>query len=103
MEVEFQGKVALVTGGGRGIGRALCLRLAEGGAAIALNYRSDDAAARETQTLLEERGGRCALVKADVGDELDFRAAVDKARAKLGPIGLMLRSMARSSDAASKP
>jgi 3-oxoacyl-[acyl-carrier protein] reductase len=90
MEAEFQGKVALVTGGGRGIGRAACLRLAAGGAAIALNYRSDDGAADETKRLIEERGGRCELVKADVGDESVFRAAIEEARAKLGPIGLLV-------------
>ena len=87
---EFAGRVALVTGGGRGIGRACCLRLAAGGAAIALNYRSDDAAARETRRLIVERGGQCELLKADVGDEPAFRAAVDEARAKLGPIGLLV-------------
>jgi 3-oxoacyl-[acyl-carrier protein] reductase len=88
MDAEFEGQVALVTGGGRGIGRATCLRLAAGGAAIALNFRSDDAAARETQRLVQERGGRCELFKADVGDEPSFRAAVDEARAVLGPIRL---------------
>jgi 3-oxoacyl-[acyl-carrier protein] reductase len=90
MDAEFEGQVALVTGGGRGIGRATCLRLAAGGAAIALNYRSDDAAARETQRLVQERGGRCELFKADVGDEPSFRAAVDEARAVLGPIRLLV-------------
>ena len=89
-EPEFAGQVALVTGGGRGIGRATCLRLAAGGAAIALNYRSDDAAARKSKRLIEERGGRCELVKADVGDEPAFRAAVEEARASLGPIGLLV-------------
>jgi 3-oxoacyl-[acyl-carrier protein] reductase len=87
---EFQGQVALITGGGRGIGRATCLRLAAGGAAIALNYRSDDAAARETQRLICERGGRCELFKADVGDEAAFRAAAAAAREHLGPIGLLV-------------
>jgi NAD(P)-dependent dehydrogenase (short-subunit alcohol dehydrogenase family) len=87
---EFDGQVALITGGGRGIGRACCLRLAAGGATIALNYRSDDAAARETQRLVEERGGSCNLFKADVGDEPAFRAALDKVRARLGQIGLLI-------------
>jgi len=87
---EFAGRVALVTGGGRGIGRACCLRLAAGGAVIALNYRSDDAAAREARGLILDRGGRCELFKADVGDEPSFRAAVDQARARLGPIGLLV-------------
>ena len=87
---EFQKHVALVTGGGRGIGRACCLRLAAGGAAIARNYRSDDRAARETRRLIIDQGGRCELFKADVGDEHSFCAAIAEIRASLGPIGLLI-------------
>ena len=87
---EFGGQVALVTGGARGIGRACCLRLSAGGAAIALNYRSDDAAARETRRLIQKNGGTCELFRADVGDEPAFRAAADEARARLGPIQLLV-------------
>jgi 3-oxoacyl-[acyl-carrier protein] reductase len=87
---EFAGQVALVTGGARGIGRACSLRLAEGGAAIALNYRSDDRAAEETRKLILERGGRCELFKADVGDERSFGDAVRDIRERLGPISLLV-------------
>jgi NAD(P)-dependent dehydrogenase (short-subunit alcohol dehydrogenase family) len=87
---EFQKHVALVTGGGRGIGRACCLRLAAGGAAIALNYRSDDRAARETRRLIIDQGGRCELFKADAGDEHSFCAAIAEIRGSLGPIGLLI-------------
>ena len=82
---EFAGQVALVTGGARGIGRACCLRLSAGGAAIALNYRSDDAAARGPGRLIQENGGTCELFRADVGDEPAFRAAADEARARIRP------------------
>jgi len=58
---EFGGRVALVTGGARGIGRATCLRLATGGAAIALNYRSQDSAAWNTQRLIESVAGAARL------------------------------------------
>jgi 3-oxoacyl-[acyl-carrier protein] reductase len=87
---EFKGRVALVTGGGRGIGRACCLRLAAGGAGIALNYLRDEAAAHATRRLILERGGRCELFKADVGDESSFRAAVADATERLGPIELLV-------------
>ena len=50
---EFSGRVALVTGGARGIGRACCLRLAAGGAQIALNYTSNHQAAAETKVRTE--------------------------------------------------
>ncbi|WGF87999.1 SDR family NAD(P)-dependent oxidoreductase [Marinivivus vitaminiproducens] len=87
---DFADDVALVTGGARGIGRACCLRLAAGGARIALNYVGNDTAARETQQAIERIGGQCELVRADVGDDLAFHQAVEAARRKLGPISLLV-------------
>lgn len=87
---EFSGQVAFVTGGARGIGRACCLRLAAGGARIALNYLSNDAAANETRRQVEEAGGTCALFKADVGDPDELNGAVAAAREALGPISLLV-------------
>jgi len=87
---EFAGRVALVTGGARGIGRACCLRLASGGAKIALNYAGNHAAASETKELIEAAGGVCSLFCADVGDEGAFAAAVEAARNQLGPISLLV-------------
>src|SRR5687768_13149449 len=87
---EFAGQVALVTGGGRGIGRACCVGLADAGHAVALNYRSDDAAAQETRRLIVEQGGRCELFRADVGDEPSFCAAVRDVRNRLGPVSLLV-------------
>ena len=53
MEKDFEGKTALVTGGSRGIGRAVCLDLAKGGARVAVNYTSNAEAAEETvQTII---------------------------------------------------
>ncbi|WP_340108133.1 SDR family NAD(P)-dependent oxidoreductase [Pikeienuella sp. HZG-20] len=90
VESEFSGRVAMVTGGARGIGRACCLRLAEGGARIALNYVRNDAAAAETKAMVEAMGGVCELFRADSGDQPEFAAAVDAARAKLGPITMLV-------------
>lgn len=87
---EFAGRTALVTGGARGIGRACCLRLAEGGARVALNYAQNDAAAAETKAAIEARGGVCALVPGDVGDEATFAAVAEGARQRLGPITLFV-------------
>ncbi|MDP3256760.1 SDR family NAD(P)-dependent oxidoreductase [Bosea sp. (in: a-proteobacteria)] len=83
---EFAGRVALVTGGARGIGRACCQRLAAGGAKIALNYAANHAAAAETKALIEAHGGVCELFPADVGDEAAFAGAVSAVRSRLGPI-----------------
>ncbi len=87
---EFAGRVALVTGGARGIGRACCLRLAAGGARIALNYAANHDAASETKAMVEAQGGVCELFPADVGDEAAFAGAVADARSRLGPVTLFV-------------
>lgn len=87
---EFAGRVALVTGGSRGIGRACCRRLAAGGARIALNYVGDQAAAERTREEIRAAGGICDLFKADVSDEAAMEAAVKKVRETMGPITLLV-------------
>jgi len=72
MTKELEGKTALVTGGGKGIGRAISLALAELGAKVVVNYRSDKAAAEETASALP--GG--AAHQADVGDPAQVEAMV---------------------------
>ncbi|HEX6069997.1 MAG TPA: SDR family oxidoreductase, partial [Longimicrobiaceae bacterium] len=63
---SLQGKFALVTGGSRGIGRGIALRLAERGASVAINYVADEAAARDTLAKVRERGGDGFTIRADV-------------------------------------
>lgn len=70
------GRVAIVTGGGRGIGRAIAIRLAREGADVAISYRSNDSAAEQTAELVRERGVRCALFKGDVSSPDDVDALV---------------------------
>ena len=67
-------RYALVTGGSRGIGRAICLKLAEMGFPVLVNYQSNQAAAKETQSLIEANGGTAGLLPFDVADG----ATVDK-------------------------
>jgi 3-oxoacyl-[acyl-carrier protein] reductase len=83
---EFGGRVALVTGGARGIGRATCRLLARRGARIALNYLSSAEAAAETKRMIEDAGGECRLYQADAADEAAFGAAVAAIRREMGPI-----------------
>ena len=68
---EFENRTALVTGGSRGIGRAVCLALAESGARVAINYTSDEKAAAATLVDVETRGARAMLVNADVSDAVE--------------------------------
>jgi 3-oxoacyl-[acyl-carrier protein] reductase len=74
---ELEGKVALVTGGARNIGRAIVLDLADGGAAVAIVVRSDIAGATAVAREVEARGGRALAVRADITDAAAVRRAVD--------------------------
>ena len=78
MQVSLKGRVALVTGAGRGIGRAIALSLAEAGADIAVNYRRDDGAARETVAEIEKLGRKARAYQASVENlEEDARMVAD--------------------------
>lgn len=79
--------VALVTGGGGDIGRAIALRLAQMSDAVAVVDR-DEAAANATARLLEEAGARALAIRADVASSLDTAAFVETAEGQLGPIGI---------------
>ena len=69
-------KYALVTGGSRGIGRAICLRLAKDGYCVLINYVSNEAKARETQTAILADGGNAELLPFDVSDRAAVTAAI---------------------------
>jgi 3-oxoacyl-[acyl-carrier protein] reductase len=82
--MNLTNKVALVTGGGRDIGRAVSLRLAEAGAAVAINYKSDSASAEATAKSIEGAGGRAIVVQADVTQPGDVARLVDATRDAFG-------------------
>ena len=85
------GPVALITGGGRGIGRLLARALADTGAAVALVARSGDEL-DETVDLVEGAGGVAAAARADVTDPEDLAAAVSALRDRLGPVDLLINN-----------
>jgi NAD(P)-dependent dehydrogenase (short-subunit alcohol dehydrogenase family) len=85
------GSVALVTGGGRGIGRVLALALAGAGAAVGLIARSTDELAESVQ-LIEAAGGVAAAADADLSDPDAAATAVDKLHAELGPVDLLVNN-----------
>ena len=88
------GKVAIVTGGARNIGRAIVLALAGEGAAVVVNARSDEAAARAVATEVESFGGRALPIVADVTDEAAVKAMVDQAVAHFGRIDILVSNAA---------
>ena len=99
MAAEFEGKVALVTGGSRGIGRAAAVRLAEGGCAVAIGYAGNEAAAQETLQALAAAGApKSHAIKFDVADAAACQAAVDETIAKLGGLNVLVNNAGISID-----
>ena len=90
--MSLAGRVALVTGGGRGIGRAIALALAEDGADVAINYRSDADAAAETVAAIEKLGRKAAAYAASVDDLDACQAMVDAAAKDLGTVGILVNN-----------
>ncbi len=90
-ELRQSGRVALVTGGGSGIGRAICRRLADEGAAVAV-MDIDPEGAAETVRLIETAGGRAHPVIADVRHRDQIRGARDQAVEALGPVTLLVNN-----------
>jgi 3-oxoacyl-[acyl-carrier protein] reductase len=88
----LEGRVALVTGGGRGIGRAVSELFAAEGAAVAVNYRRDKDAAGETVATIRAAGGTALAVEAPVDDVGAVRRMVDRVVAELGPIGIAVNN-----------
>jgi len=87
--MTLTGKMALVTGGASGIGRAVCLRLARDGAAVAV-LDLDPGGAERTAAEVRGSGGRAVAVGADVADDDAVAAAVAQARAALGPLTVLV-------------
>ena len=83
-------KIALVTGGSRGIGRAVCLALAKSGADVAVNYAGKEEAAQQTCRMCEELGARTLAIQADVADNAQVNAMVDQVIAQFGRLAILV-------------
>src|SRR4029450_6336091 len=89
---DFVNKKALVTGGSRGIGRAVCLELARRGADVAFIYRSRDADAEATAAEVRALGRRALGVKTDLASAAGVGAAIDRAAAELGSLDVLVQA-----------
>ena len=92
MNAQNETRIAIVTGGGKGIGRAISLELAADGYLVAINYKSDDRSASETLEMIETNGGRAELLRFDVTDGGDAERAVNEVAVKHGAIDVLVNN-----------
>ncbi len=92
--INLAGKVALVTGSSRGIGKACALRLAEAGADVIVNYVTSRAAAMEVADQITAMGRRAYVVKADVGEEEDVISLIDFIKEEIGQLEIIVSNAA---------
>lgn len=92
------GKVALVTGGSRGIGRDIALALAGAGISVALTYRVNGALAGETVNLIERSGGRALAVPLEAGSRTSIGGALEAVRRELGPPAILVNNAAMAQE-----
>ncbi len=90
--MSLAGKAALVTGGSRGIGRAIALALARDGADVVLNFRERADAAEEAAAAIRALGRQAVTIKADVRDPDQVKAMFEQARAALGPVAILVNN-----------
>ncbi len=91
---KLEGKVALVTGGDSGIGRAVAIAFAKEGADVAISYLEEDKDAKETQRRVEEHGRKCILLSGDVGEEKVARRMIERAVKELGRLDILVNNAA---------
>ena len=89
---KLKGKVALITGGDSGIGRAVAIAFAKEGANLAVVYLSEHADARETQRMVQEAGRKCLLIPGDIGYEKFCRDAVEQTVKELGRLDVLVNN-----------
>ncbi len=89
---KLNGKVALVTGGSRGIGKSIAKRLASEGAIVVINYLQNETAALETKMEIEEAGGQVLLSKFNVSDFDTVHEEIDKIIEKLGGLHILINN-----------
>jgi 3-oxoacyl-[acyl-carrier protein] reductase len=96
--MEFADKVAVVTGGSRGIGRAIALRLAKGGASVVVNYHSNQNAADEVVQQIKALGSQAIAVRTDVSQTTEAQTLIDTAKKQFGRIDILVNNAGTTRD-----
>jgi len=100
---DLEGRVALVTGGSRGIGRGISVRLAADGADIAINYHSNADAAREVAEEVRALGRRAEIFQADIAEEADCRRLAEETLAAFGKVDILVNNAGIGATAMGRP
>jgi len=96
---RVDGRTALITGGSRGIGKAIAMELAREGARVAINFASNEARAQETADEIKAAGGTCMMVKANIGDPAEARAMVAKVAEEFTHLDVLVNNAGITRDA----
>ena len=91
---KLQNKIAIITGGDSGIGRAIAIAFAKEGADVSIVYLEEEKDANETRRLVEEKGRECMLIAGDVGDEQFCRKAVEQTLERFGKLDILVNNAA---------
>ncbi len=94
LQVNYSKKVALITGGDSGIGRAVAVAYAKEGADIAIVYLNENKDAEETKQQVEQEGRRCLLISGDIGEETFCKQAVEQTVQELGGLHILVNNAA---------
>jgi 3-oxoacyl-[acyl-carrier protein] reductase len=96
--MDFADKVAVVTGSSRGIGRAIALRLAKGGAKVVVNYRDSEGAAKDVVEQIRANGGDAISVQADVSKAAEAQVLIDAAKEAFGRVDILVNNAGTTRD-----
>jgi NAD(P)-dependent dehydrogenase (short-subunit alcohol dehydrogenase family) len=91
---KLEGRVAIITGGDSGIGRAVAIAFVKEGADVAIVYLEEEKDAKETRRLVEEQGGKCLLIPGNVGQEEFCREAVEQTVKEFGKLDILVNNAA---------